>query len=359
VTADSCGEKMTTTKKLGVLLVAGGDSSERDVSLDSGRSIHEALVELGHRVLVVDPARPDVEPTEDPNALFTETSIKSRPPELISDVYKARQNFVRMLERFRELRCDVVFNGLHGGAGEDGTFQALLDYVGIPYTGSGMCAAAVAMDKHMSKRLVAPAGVPVAKEIFVDSAVHEAVVVDDQVLEALSLPVVVKPNQEGSSVGVTIVRSRDELRKAIDEARSFGGPYLVEKYVPGKEITAAVLDFCDLPLIEIRPKDGFFDYHNKYQPKSCDYLVPAPLDVETTEAITASAKLVYRVLGCRGYARIDFRRADHGHYVFLEANVLPGLTSNSLVPKAARAAGIDFSQLIERILRLSTSAIAV
>lgn len=340
-------------QKLNVLLVVGGDSSERDVSLDTGKSVHDALVALGHRVVVADPGRGNIAPSDDPDAFFADVSIKGEPPGRLDDVYASRKSFLQVLQRYHELRCEVVFNALHGGAGEDGTFQAVLDYMGIRYTGSGACASAVAMNKNMSKQLATRACVPVAKQVFVDTPAHESVVIDDEVMKTLSLPVVVKPNEEGSSVGVTIVRSKSELSKAIADAKALGGPFLVETFVPGKEITASVLDFCDLPLIEIDPKSGFFDYHNKYQPGSCDYLVPAPLDEETTTSVLASTHAVYRALGCRGYARIDFRVGEDGGHYFLEANTLPGLTAQSLVPKAAKAAGIDYTELIDRILRLS------
>jgi len=340
------------TRKLNVFLVVGGDSAERDVSLDTGKCVHDALLKLGHRAVVADPARPHIGPSEDPSEFFSDTAIGSQPPDLASDASGERCEFVSLLGRFDELGCDVVFNALHGGVGEDGTFQAVLDYMGIRYTGSGHCAAAAAMNKNMSKQLVAQAGVPVAKQIFVDSPAHESVVSDDQVLTALSLPVVVKPNQEGSSVGVTIVRSKDELERAFRDAGRFG-PYLVEKFIPGREITASILDSADLPLIEIAPKQGFYNYENKYQPGSCEYLAPAPLPGETSDAIVTSARAAYRVLGCAGYARVDFRLSDDGDHVFLEVNTLPGLTTSSLVPKAARAAGIDYPELVDRILRLS------
>jgi len=346
-------------KKLNVLLLVGGDSSERDVSLDTGRGVHEALTALGHRAVIADPGRPDIKPSEDPSAFFGDATIKNEPPRLIDDAAVTRRAFVNLLSGFDALGCDVIFNGLHGGAGEDGTLQAILDYMGIRYTGSGHCAAAVAMDKHMSKQLVCQCGVPVPKEIYVDSIAHEMVVVDEQVLKTLSLPVVVKPNHEGSSVGVTIVHSKADLTAAIREAKTFGGSYLVEGFIAGKEITASIVDFCDLPLIEIDPKEGFFDYRNKYQSGSCDYLVPAPLSVEVTEAIVASARAAYRALSLSGYARIDFRLSDNGEHFFLEANTLPGLTSNSLVPKAARAAGIEYPELVDMILRLSLSDHAV
>jgi D-alanine-D-alanine ligase len=343
------------TKKMSVLLVAGGDSSERDVSLESGRCVHDALAPLGYRVVLADPARAAIEPTEDSAAFFGASAIDAEPPDLVRDPYSPRRTFVTLLGRFRELGCDVVFNCLHGGTGEDGTFQAVLDYLGIRYTGSGACASAVAMNKHVAKQLVSHAGVPVAKGIFVDSPAHESVVVDEQVRNTLSLPVVVKPNSEGSSVGVSIVRSREELGEAIRRVKRFPGPYLVESFIEGKEITASMLDHCDLPLIEIRPKAGFFDYHNKYQDGACEYLVPAPLDREATDAISASARAAYRALGCRGYARMDFRASANGSHFFLEANTLPGLTSHSLVPMAARAAGIDYTELVDMILRLSAA----
>lgn len=337
-----------------VLLVVGGDSSERDVSLDTGKNVFSALRALGHRVFVADPLRPEIKPTENPTVIFDETAIGAEPPTFERDRYRARQVFVQVLAHHTNLSCDIVFNGLHGGAGEDGTIQAVLDYLGVRYTGSGASACAVAMNKDLSKRIVAHASVPVIKQLFIDSVPHESMVVDEQILDCLSLPVVVKPNTGGSSVGVTVVQSRGHLAEAIKRAKECGGPYLVESFIPGKEITAAVMDFNELPLLEIQPKLGFYDYKNKYQSGSCDYLVPAPLDEKTTSAITKSALASYRALGLKGYARIDFRVHENGQHYFLEANTLPGLTANSLFPKAARAAGISYNETISSILRLAT-----
>jgi D-alanine-D-alanine ligase len=338
-----------------VLLLAGGDSSERAVSLDSGKSIYGALVSLGHEVTIADPARLDIAPSDDPEQFFSDTTIDETPPEIVADPYATRRDFVtRVLARWNDLGCDVVFNGLHGGVGEDGTIQAVFDYLGIPYTGSGACASAVCMDKVLSKKLAKLAGTPVASDIYVDTPEHEAVVIDRQIAHSLSFPVVVKPNHEGSSVGVTIVSDRDELDDAISAAKEYGGPFMVEKFIPGCEITAAMLDYCELPLLEIKPKDGgFFDYKNKYQKGACEYLVPAQINDVSSEAIAASATQVYKALGCRGYARIDFRLSEDGYHFFLEANTLPGMTSNSLVPKAAKAAGIEFPELIDKILHLA------
>ncbi len=345
---------MTGNKKC-VLLVIGGDSCERDVSIDSGKAVFEALRKVGHRVFVTDPLQPQIKPAEDPRKFFDDTTITREPPRFDDERYKARQDFVAVLGQHNNMSCDVVFNGLHGGAGEDGTFQAVLDYLGVRYTGSGACSCAVAMNKELSKRLVADAGVPVATHIFVDSPTHESVVVDHQVAERLSFPVVVKPNHEGSSVGVTVVPDRESLAGAIERAKTFGGPYMIESFVPGREITAAVMDHNNLPLLEIRPRQGFYNYENKYQPGSCEYLVPAPLDAATTDAVSRSALAAYRALGCRGYARVDFRLTDDGQHFFLEANTLPGLTANSLFPKAAKAAGIEFPELVDNILRLAIS----
>ena len=349
---------VSAKKKLAVFLVAGGDSSERDVSLATGSNVHDALVALGHRVVIADPGRPDLAPGEDGRRFFADASIKTRPPAAGADARDARRHFVAVLGDFDGTGCDVVFNGLHGGAGEDGTFQALLDYMGIRYTGSGHCGAAVAMDKHLSKQIVEKAGVPVPAEIFVDTTRRESVT-EDQLVKALSLPAVVKPNDEGSSVGVTIVHTKNELADAIALAKRYDGRYLVEAFIPGREITASMLDGAELPLIDIVPKDGFFDYENKYQPGSCEYLVPAPLPDGVSRAIQKSARVAYEALGCRGYSRIDFRLNEAGEHYFLEANTLPGLTSGSLVPKAARAAGIEYPELVERILRLSLSGDAL
>ena len=179
--------------------------------------------------------------------------------------------------------------------------------------------------------------------------------VDRKIAKSLSFPLVVKPNREGSSVGVRIVENRKELQAAIREVKKYDSTYLVEKFIPGREITAAMLDYCELPLIRIAPKNegDFFDYKNKYQKGSCDYIVPADIKEFTRDLIATSALKMYRALGCRGYARIDFRVSPDGYHFFLEANTLPGMTDNSLVPMAAKAAGIDFAGLIDRIVKLA------
>jgi D-alanine-D-alanine ligase len=345
---------MSITRKLNVMLIVGGDSAERDVSLDSSKSIYQAIRELGHRVVVADPLHPEVKPTEDPSAFFNDAKINSEPPKLGPERFIARKNFMSVLNEFEILGCDIIFNGLHGGAGEDGTFQAVLDYLGIPYTGSGAGASMLAMNKRLAKRIVSHNKVPVAKQLYVEPPDHtSAPDIETRVMKTPSLPAVVKPNQEGSSVGVTIVHTKEQLAKAVEEASVFGGPYLIEEFIDGLEVTAARLDGVELPLLEIRPKAGFYDYRNKYTNGACEYIVPAPFDEKVTDAILRSASAAYKALGCKGYARVDFRLTPEGDHYFLEANTLPGMTSNSLVPKAAKAVGIGFPELIDRILHLS------
>lgn len=344
---------MNSTRKLNVLLVFGGDSAERDVSLESAASVLRALRDLGHRVLMADPLHPEIAPGEDPSAFFENAGIGAEPPRVGRERFNARARFLSTLASFEKLECDLVFNCLHGGAGEDGTFQAVLDYLGIPYTGSGASASMLAMDKALSKRVVAKEGVPVPRELLVRRTGADLREIERRAVEMPSLPAVVKPNSEGSSVGVTIVHTAEELAAAIEEAQRFEGPYLIEEYIEGREMTASVLDGADLPLIEIRPKAGFYDYKNKYTSGACEYIVPAPLEGRVAEAIARSARTAYHALGCRGYSRVDFRVKPSGEHYFLEVNSLPGMTSNSLVPKAARAVGIEFTELVERILQLA------
>ncbi|MFH1754998.1 MAG: D-alanine--D-alanine ligase, partial [Candidatus Latescibacterota bacterium] len=328
-----------TSKKHNILFLVGGDSAERDVSYESGRSMYDALIEYGHRVIIADPGRPDIPPSADAADYFANAKLTGTPPSMNADVFEPRTRFMEYLCRFRTMPFDVVFNALHGGAGEDGTLQACLDYLGIPYTGSGAVASALAMNKDLSKRLVAAAGVPVIAGLRVaSSASHDAKVID-AIHNEIGFPLVVKPNQQGSSVGVSIVTEAGELAKALSVAAALDRALIIERFIDGSELTASILGNEVLPLIEIRPKAGFYDYRNKYTSGASDYLVPAPLDEKTTEAVKSSAMQAYRAHGCRAYARVDFRLAKGGEHYYLEVNTLPGMTANSLVPKAAAAAG--------------------
>jgi D-alanine-D-alanine ligase len=337
-----------------VLILGGGDSAERDVSLDSARGMAEAVQELGYRVLAVDPARAEIEPTEDLSKIFGGAVIDEKPPDVMDDVFGARSAFVRTLTKYQEYGVDIVLNGLHGGVGEDGTIQAVLDYVGIPYTGSGAAACALAMDKYRAKRLAQAFGVPVPKDEFFNRAEMTDESITKQIRENLSFPVVVKPNTQGSSVGLTVVASIENLVGAVTRAFDLDDNILVEEYIAGSEITVAVLEGEGaLPVLEIRPKSGLYDYFHKYQSGASEYLVPAPVDDGIAAAIRESAQRFFDLLGCRVYGRLDFRLGEDGRHYLLEANTLPGMTALSLVPKAAKAAGISYVELVSQILRLS------
>ncbi len=343
-------------KSKNVLVLAGGDSAERDVSLDSARGMADAARDAGFRVLVADPARPDIEPSEDGTAVFGGAGIAETPPDVIDDIYGGRLGFMKTLAGYHQYNIDVVLNGLHGGAGEDGTIQAVLDYAGIPYTGSGMEASAVAMDKQLSKHLARSVGVPIAASVCIERTgfSDDPSVVEKAVEDAgITFPVVVKPNSQGSSVGLTVVDSPSGLIEAAQRAFLVDDTIMVEQFIAGRELTAAILEGTDLPLLEIRPKSGLYDYFHKYQHGATEYLVPAPLDDATAASVVQSAKRAFDIFGCRVYGRVDFRLdKDSAHY-FLEVNTLPGMTSTSLVPKAAKKAGISYTGLVERILRLS------
>ncbi len=340
-------------KSLVVLLLAGGDSSERDVSLSSSRGIAKALREAGHRVLIADPAQPRVAPTEYDDAIFDGASIGVEPPQLGGDE-TARGEFVRLLAARNDWDFDIVFNGLHGGPGENGTIQAVLDFLHIPYTGSGAAASALAMDKQRSKIIAAAAGVPVPEGLHIERSALATGTLEQQVRETLGLPVVVKPNAQGSSVGLSMVHSFNELDAAARKAFGVDDSILIERYIEGREITQAMVEGApDLPLLEIKPKSGLYDYQHKYQAGSSEYLVPAPVDDSIARDVLASSKRAFAALGLSIYTRFDFRLDPKGRHYLLEANTLPGMTATSLVPKAAAAVGISYTELCDRIVRES------
>jgi len=340
-------------KQITLLVLGGGDSAERDVSLESARGMAQAAAEAGHRVLAADPARPDIEPSEDLAPVFGDAVIGEKPPDVSDEGYGARRDFVRILADHRAYGVDMVLNGLHGGAGEDGTIQAVLEYLGVPCTGSGSAACALAMDKHRSKHLGRAMGVPVPNSVYLHRTARDDGSLEAAVRDRLSLPVVVKPNNQGSSVGLTIVASYADLPAAADKAFHLDDYIIVEEYIAGHEITAAMLEGANLPLLEVRPKSGLYDYFHKYQHGATEYVVPAPLDADIAGAISESARRAFYTLGCRAYGRVDFRLGEDGRHYFLEVNTLPGMTSTSLVPKAAKHVGIGYTELVDRILRLS------
>lgn len=342
------------SKPITVLVLAGGDSPERDVSLESARGITQALKNAGHRVLAVDPARSQIAPTDETDEIFTGTGIGVQPPVFDDDPFTARAEFTRILSGYEAWGIDIVFNGLHGGAGENGTIQAILEYLGIPFTGSGSAACALAMDKHRAKHVAAAAGVPVPRGILFERSALGTGMIEQGVRENLNTPIVVKPNAQGSSVGLTVINDFSNIDKAAAKAFQVDDSIIVEQFIAGREVTHAfVQGVSDVPLLEIRPKSGLYDYYHKYQPGNSEYLVPAPIDDDTARAIVHSAQQTVHALGLSIYARTDFRLDDQGNHYLLEANTLPGMTATSLVPKACAHVGIDYTELCDRIVRLS------
>jgi D-alanine-D-alanine ligase len=332
----------------------GGTSAERDVSLASGVRVAEALRSYGHEVLSVDTAH-GILSAPDEQALLSGKIVKTIPP----DVQALVRLNAQLPGTLRSLpQTNVVFLALHGGQGEDGTLQALLDLTGVPYTGSGHLASALAMDKDLSKHLFRAAGVPTADwrmAPILGIGNRESGIGDfaTEVERELRLPVVVKPSKQGSTVGLSIVREIGALRDAIEEAAKYDDEVMVEQFIPGRELTVGILGDEALPVGEIIPVHEIYDYECKYTAGMAREIFPADLTAEETRTIQDLARRAFRALKLRGYARIDFRMSPDGVFYCLEANTLPGMTALSLIPQAAAAAGISFPELCDRIVRLA------
>ena len=298
-------------KKIAVLM--GGPSPEHEVSISSGNNVVENL----------DGTRFEVSPV----------------------VIGKDGSFPFPLEQLSKF--DVAFLALHGPFGEDGTIQAILEQIGLPYTGSAVAASRLGMDKIASKMLFQMKGIPTPEFGVVDSVDELA-----NTAQLYGYPLVVKPSNQGSSVGVSIVRDPSALVEAFTSASQFG-PVIAEKYIKGREIQAGILGDEPLPLIEILPKKDFFDYEAKYNSDLAEEIVPAPLDKKTTEEIQKLGLRAFRALACRGLGRVDLFLQDDGEIFVFEVNTIPGLTKNSLFPKEAAAAGITFPALLERIIDLA------
>jgi D-alanine-D-alanine ligase len=328
--------------KIAVLM--GGTSAERDVSMATGHGIARALRENGHEVIAVDAAGGDLISLDEPGA----AGIGRAPPEQKALDRLAEGSLAARLGDLPEMRnTEVVFVALHGGAGEDGRVQALLDLFGTPYTGSGPLGSALAMDKLVTKELFVSGGVPTPPWLVGHVGV-------EQIEAGLGgFPVVVKPSHEGSTVGVSVVKRANDLDDALGRAEAFHGPPLVERFIPGRELAVGVLGDEALPIVEICPKHEIYDYECKYTKGMSEYLVPAPLADEITAEVQLLAVKAHSVLRLSAYSRVDFRLDENGQPWCLEANSLPGMTATSLLPKAAAASGIPFGALCDRIVRLA------
>ncbi len=325
-----------------IAVLFGGTSEERDVSIASAAQIIPALRALGHEVNAVDTATGKLAADQEQRLLASR--VAPLPPSSTA-IEQVRARAVGLSPAHFDIRhTDVVFVALHGGAGEDGRIQALLDLAGMPYTGSNHIASAAAMDKDLAKRLFRSAGVPTADWLM-------APVAAAQVERLLGWPVVVKPSKQGSTVGLSVVRDGDALAGAIQSAGTFDDEVMLERFIPGREFTVGILDEQALPVGEIFPPGEIFDYQSKYQQGGARELFPAQLPQAESAQLQDYALRAHRALKLGAYSRIDFRRDAAGQFWCLEANSLPGMTATSLLPQAARAAGLDFPTLLERICR--------
>jgi D-alanine-D-alanine ligase len=336
-------------RPLKITVLLGGVSAERDVSLSSGLRIAAALRDKGHEVVCLDPA--DGVLTRETEQRLLAGGVGSAPPSLEALAGMASRSLSPTLGTLPEVTgADVVFLALHGGQGEDGTVQAVLDMAGVPYTGSGHLASALAMDKHLSKVVLRAAGVSTADWIMAprDVALLDAAAVGAQ----LHWPVVVKPSKQGSTVGLSVVRAPSHLHAAVVEAFRYDDEVMIERFVPGRELTVGILGDEVLPTIEIQPVKELYDYECKYTPGMAKEFV-AELSPDVQVRLADQARRAFAALKLGGYARIDFRLDPAGQPWCLEANTLPGMTPTSLIPQAAAAAGVLFPDLCERIVHLA------
>lgn len=337
-----------------VAVLAGGISTERDVSLMSGKMIYQAVKRLGHQAVLLDVylgmEREDVEHIFESDEDFSKDigNIQEINPD-ISAVKAKRTDGGKSYFGPNVLKicqmADVVFLGLHGEDGENGKVQAAFDLLGIRYTGTDYVSSALSMDKSLAKELFYQNNIPTPAGTVVRKG--------ECTKHAVPYPCVVKVCTGGSSIGVSIVRSEEEYEAALKEVFQFGDEVIVEQFIEGRELTCCVMQGEALPIVEIVPKVGFYDYKNKYQAGSTVELCPAPLSEEETQKVQQIAKDVFKALRLKKYARMDFMLDAQGNAYCLEANTLPGMTPTSLIPQEAAAAGIGYDQLCQKIIDMA------
>lgn len=321
-----------------VMVLMGGDSTEREVSLSSGKRVADGLRSAGYHVVEMD-------------VVFNPLLAKQRGLEPTSS---RAVGLADLVQRLIEHQPDVVFIVLHGAPGEDGRVQAVLDLMGIPYTGSGVLASALALDKVMTKRVLKASGVPVAPDVVCYCG-ESLETVMRKVSESLGYPVIVKPNTQGSTIGVHRVYREGDLAEALEDAFRYDECLLIEPLLSGVELTVPVVGnwrAAALPMIEIVPAGGFYDYEAKYTPGATEEIIPARVPDEIHQQCAHYALLSHRALGCQGMSRTDFIWA-RDQLVVLEVNTIPGMTPTSLLPRSAEAYGWSFERLVENIVRLA------
>ena len=328
-------------KKLNVALLLGGASAEREVSKHSSQSIYNSLLELGYAVTLIDPAYGLKQP-ERAEDFFSE-----------KDLFPvSTRNYLEAVNSSLFDTIDVAFLGLHGEWGEDGIIQSLLELRNIKYTGSDVLASSLTMDKMMSKIVMRDHGIFVPNGFLVGKNYsHETVL--EKIKKDFTFPLIIKPNDQGSTFGLTVCEKEEDILDALMLSFKYSDKTLIEEFIPGRELTVGILADEVLPVLEIRPKHTLYDYECKYTKGMSEYIVPADLPEQLALQIQEQTRRAFLSLGCRGYARADFRLNDTGKFFCLEVNSLPGMTATSLLPKAAKAVGISFTQLVEKIVNLA------
>ena len=332
-----------------VAVIFGGASAERDVAIASGAQIFKALKSRGHEVIAVDTATGILNQEEE--KAFLQSTVKEKPP-VTGQLSFIRDGLLKFIlsEKFKEI--DICFLALHGGAGEDGRIQGYLDIFGIPYTGSTHMPCCYAMDKDVSKLLFRNNGIPTPDWLMAPVSIEE-------VEKKLGLPVVVKPSREGSTVGLTVVKTTDDYNKAIELALKYDNEVVIEKFISGKEFTVGVLEDGALGVGEIIPKfSEIFDYKSKYQKGGAEEIFPAKISKEKTELLRETALKAHKALKMEDYSRVDFRMDSDGNIWCLEVNALPGMTATSLLPQSAAVMGISFPDLCEKICMIAIKRIS-
>ncbi|MCU7557351.1 D-alanine--D-alanine ligase family protein [Macrococcus capreoli] len=338
---------------MNIIVLAGGLSDERDVSISSGSQIANALIKNGHRVLLLDLylGLKEVNTFEEAYKNYGETVYDYKVPKIAPNLEKLiEKNNGRRSEIGENVisickSADIVFLGLHGGIGENGKLQAIFDLHNIRYTGSGYKGSLLAMDKIVSKEIMTVNNILTPKWSIIDSENNNTIMA----------PAVVKPNDNGSSIGVKVAENDDELKDAIDVAKQYSNTVLVEQKIEGREFSVGILGEEVLPIIELIPKEGFYDYSNKYQPGATEEITPADINRENTKRMQDIALNIFKKLGLEVYGRVDFIMDSNENIYCIEANSLPGMTPTSLLPQEAEANGINYEQLCEKIVKYSLS----
>ena len=338
---------------MNIVVLCGGNSTERDVSINSGYNVCEALRSKGHNAILLDAffgtkntnilndAKNDYDIVEARDSI-REMSAKVKEEEAVRKCFFG-ENVIEICSK-----ADVVFMALHGKNGEDGKCQAAFDLFGIPYTGSGSLASAMGMDKAVTKQIFMSKQVPTAKSVWMKKG-------EETALEHyhMNVPVVVKACNGGSSVGVVLVKDISAYEAALEECFALDNQVLVEDYIDGREFSVGVIGGKALPIVEIIPNEGWYDYENKYKDGATTHVCPAELNDELTKKMQKTAEEAYEAIGCEPYARVDIMMDQDENMYCLEVNTLPGMTSTSLIPDEARAVGIDYPTLCEKIVMLS------